>query len=77
MMVWTDVSLGSRTNLYILRLCVINGLRNRNEVPESIIQPFACAMGDGFIFMEDNVRPYSARVSINLFEDEGIEMINL
>jgi hypothetical protein len=44
-------------------------MRYRDKVLESIVQPFAAAMGDGFISMQDNARPHTARVSINIHED--------
>ena len=75
-MVWAGICLGSRTDLYILPPGGITGLRYRNEVLEPIVRPFAAAMGDGFVFMQDNARPHTARVSMDFLEEEGIDVMD-
>ena len=73
---WAGICLGSRTDLIILRPGGITGLRYCDELLEPIVRPFAAAMGDGFIFMQDNARPHTARVSLDFLEEEGIDVMD-
>ncbi|GFV61099.1 transposable element Tcb2 transposase [Trichonephila clavipes] len=58
------ISTDGRTDLYIIR----DGLtahRYRDEIFRPIVVPYAAAIGDDFILMDDNCRPHRA----NLVED--------
>lgn len=75
-MVWAGVCLEGRTDLHVVPRGSITGIRYRDDVLEPIVRPFAAAVGDGFIFMQDNARPHTARVSMNFLEEEGIEVFD-
>ncbi|GBM33998.1 hypothetical protein AVEN_166431-1 [Araneus ventricosus] len=69
--VWAGVSINGHTDLYILRRA-LTVQRYRDEILRPIVVPYAAAIGDKSILMEDNARPHRARlVDIFLF-DEGI-----
>jgi hypothetical protein len=41
------------------------------------VRPYAGAVGDGFILMDDNARPHRARVVTDYLENETIERMEL
>jgi transposase len=51
----------------------LSGVRYRDEILHPIVRPYAGAVGDGFILMDDNTRPHRARVVTDYLEDETIE----
>ena len=65
-----------RTYLHVIDRGTITGIRYRDEILEPIVRPFAGAMGDRFVLMQDNARPHTARVSLNFLEEEGIEVMD-
>lgn len=75
-MVWAGICLGSRTDLHIFQQGGITLIRYRDEILEPVVRPFAGAVGDGFIFMQDNARPHTARVSMNFLQEEGIHVMD-
>lgn len=46
------------------------------EILEPIDGPFAGAVGDDFILMQDNARPHTAWVSIIFLENESISVMD-
>ena len=56
---------------------VLTALRFRDEILDSIVKPFAGAVGDNFILMQDNARSRTARVCIDYINRETIEVIDL
>lgn len=75
-MVWGGVSLDGRTDLHVFARGGITAVRYRNEILEPIVRPYAGAVGDDFILMQDNARPHTARVSMAFLADEGITVMN-
>ena len=55
----------------------ITAVRYRDEVLEPIVTPYAGAIGDTFMLMQDNARAHTARVSTTFLDDEGINVMNL
>jgi hypothetical protein len=51
------------------------GVRYRDEILHPIVRPYAGAVGDGFILMDDHCRPHRARVVTDYLENEKIERI--
>jgi transposase len=51
----------------------LSGVRYRDEILHPIVKPYAGAVGDGFILMDDNARPHRARVVTDYLENETIE----
>ncbi|GFU94246.1 transposable element Tcb2 transposase [Trichonephila clavipes] len=71
-LVYGGISIDGRTDLYIIRDGPLTARRYRDEILRPIVVPYAAAIGDYFILMDDNCRPYR----VNLVEDflfkEGI-----
>ena len=75
-MVWAGISLDGRTDLYVFPRGGITAVRYRDEVMEPIVRPYAGAIGDTFILMQDNARAHTARESTTFLDDEGINVMN-
>ena len=50
----------------------LTGVRYRDEILNPIVRPFAGAIGDDFILMDDNARPHRAMVVSQYLERETI-----
>ncbi|GFS47144.1 transposable element Tcb2 transposase [Trichonephila clavipes] len=59
------ISIDECTDLYIIRDVPLTARRYRDEILRPIVVPYAAAIGDDFILMDDNCRPHRA----NLVED--------
>ena len=46
-----------------------------DEVLEPHVVPYTAAIGDEFVFMDDNARPHLARVADQFLEENGIERV--
>ncbi|GFU85972.1 transposable element Tcb2 transposase [Trichonephila clavipes] len=69
-MVWGGISIGGRTDLHIIRNGTLTGRRYADE----ILRPhYAGAIGDSFVFQDDNARPHRARLVENMLEAETIQ----
>ena len=75
-MVWAGISLDGRTDLYVFPRGGITAVRYRDEVLEPIVRPYAGAIGDTFILMQDNTRAHTAQLSMTFLDDEGITVMN-
>ncbi|GFT38326.1 transposable element Tcb2 transposase [Trichonephila clavipes] len=64
-LVYGGISIDGRTDLYIIRDGLLTARRYRDEILRPIVVPYAVAIGDDFILMDDNCRPPRA----NLVED--------
>ncbi|GFU40106.1 transposable element Tcb2 transposase [Trichonephila clavipes] len=64
-LVYGDISIDGCRDLYIIRDGPLTARRCRDEILRPIIVPYATAIGDDFILMDDNCRPHRA----NLVED--------
>ncbi|GFV61306.1 transposable element Tcb1 transposase [Trichonephila clavipes] len=71
-MVWTEISLGYRTDLHIFKLGSVTAVRYRDEVLEPIVRLYAAAVGPTFVLMDDNARPHRADIVDDYLESEGI-----
>lgn len=74
-MVWGGVSLEGRTELIIIRRGTMTAQRYRDEVLAPVVVPYAGAVGESFMFMHDNARPHTARLTTAYLEQEGIEVM--
>ena len=72
-MVWGGISIGGRTDLYILENGTMNASRYRNEILQHHVTNYAGAIGNSFILMDDNARPHRARVCNEYLQSNGIE----
>ncbi len=48
----------------------------RDEVLDSIVRPYAGAVGEGFIVMQDNARPHTARICTAYLDQQGFEVMD-
>lgn len=60
--VWGGICLGGRTDLVVLINASMTATRYRDMVVEPIIIPFAGAIGERFVLIDDNARPHRARI---------------
>ncbi|GFT66339.1 transposable element Tcb1 transposase [Trichonephila clavipes] len=72
-MVWGGISIGGRTDLHIIRNGTLTGRRNADEILRPHVIPYAGAIGDSFVFQDDNARPHRARLVENMLEAETIQ----
>ena len=66
-MVGAGISIDGKTDLHVI------AVRYRDEILYPIVRPYAGAVGDCFILMDNNARPYRARVVTDYLENETIE----
>lgn len=72
-MAWGGISYDGRTDLYVINNGTLTGLRYRDEILERFVLPYAGAIGDGFVLMDDNARPHRANVVNAYLETAGID----
>lgn len=51
----------------------VTGVRYMDEIFHPIVRPYAGAIGQDFVLMDDNARPHRARVVDQYLHQEGIE----
>ena len=76
MMVWDGISYEGRRDLYMINGGTLTAFRYRDEILDPIVRPFAGAIGDNFILMQDNVCPHTARVCMDYLNRETIEVMD-
>ncbi|GFW19627.1 transposable element Tcb1 transposase [Trichonephila clavipes] len=59
-------------NLYIIRDGPLTARRYSDEILRPIVVPYAAAIGDDFILMDDNCRPHRANLVEDFLFEEGI-----
>ncbi|GFT90993.1 transposable element Tcb2 transposase [Trichonephila clavipes] len=64
-LMYGGISIDGRTDLYIIRDEPLTARRYRDEILRPIVVPYAAAIRDDFILMDDNCRPHRS----NLVED--------
>ncbi|GFW39397.1 transposable element Tcb2 transposase [Trichonephila clavipes] len=72
-MVWGGISIGGRTDLHIIRNGTLTGRRYADEILRPHVIPYAGAIGDSFVFQDDNARPHRARLVENMLEAETMQ----
>ena len=74
-MVWAGISEEGKTDLIVLR----GGITAEvyvNQVLRPAVVPYAAAIGDGFVLMQDNATPHKARITQTFLDTEGIETLD-
>ncbi|GFW00878.1 transposable element Tcb2 transposase [Trichonephila clavipes] len=71
-LVYGGISIDGNTYLYIIRDGPLTARRYRDEILRPIVVPFAAAIGDDFILMDDNCGPHRANQGENFLFEEGI-----
>ncbi|GFV15204.1 transposable element Tcb2 transposase [Trichonephila clavipes] len=72
-LVWAGISLGGHTDLHVFHGGTVTGLRYRDDILDPYVRPYAAAIGNDFILMDDNARPHRARIVEEDLEDHGLE----
>ncbi|GFU50174.1 transposable element Tcb2 transposase [Trichonephila clavipes] len=70
--VYGGISIDGRTYLYIIRDGPLTARRYRDEILRPIVVPYAAAIGDDLILMDDNCRPPRANLVEDFLFEEGI-----
>ncbi|GFW85310.1 transposable element Tcb2 transposase [Trichonephila clavipes] len=71
-LVYGGISIDGRTDFYIIRDGPLTARRYREEILRPIVVPYAAAIGDDFILMDDNSRPQRANLVEDFLFEEGI-----
>ncbi|GFU22410.1 transposable element Tcb2 transposase [Trichonephila clavipes] len=71
-LVYGGISNERRTSLYIIRDGPLTARRYRDEILRPIVVPYAAAIGDDFILMDNNCRLYRANLVEEFLFGEGI-----
>ncbi|GFX37529.1 transposable element Tcb2 transposase [Trichonephila clavipes] len=71
-LVYGGISIDGRTDLYIIRDGPLTARRFRKEILRPIVVPYAAAIGDDFILMNDNCRSHRANLVEDFLFEEGI-----
>ncbi|GFW03208.1 transposable element Tcb2 transposase [Trichonephila clavipes] len=71
-LVYGGISIGGRTDIYIIRDVPLTAHRYRVEILRPIVVPYAAEIGDDFILIDDNCRPHRANLVEDFFFEEGI-----
>ncbi|GFX51239.1 transposable element Tcb2 transposase [Trichonephila clavipes] len=71
-LVYGGISIDGRTDLYIIRDGPLTARRYRDEILRPIVVPFAAAIEDDLILMDDNCRPPRANLVEDFLFEEGI-----
>ncbi|GFU03289.1 transposable element Tcb2 transposase [Trichonephila clavipes] len=72
LLVYGGISIDGRTDLYTIRDGPLTARRYRDEILRPIAVPYAAAIGDDFILMDDNCRPHRANLVEDFLFEEGI-----
>ncbi|GFU47890.1 transposable element Tcb2 transposase [Trichonephila clavipes] len=70
--VYGGISIDGRTDLYIIRDGPLTARQYRDEILRPIVVPYAAAIGDDFILMDENCRPHRANLVEDFLFEEGI-----
>ncbi|GFW72968.1 transposable element Tcb2 transposase [Trichonephila clavipes] len=71
-LVYGGISIEGRTDLYIIRDGPLTTRRYRDEILRPIVVPYAAAIGDDFILIDDNFKPHRANLVEDFLFVEGI-----
>ncbi|GFV11644.1 transposable element Tcb2 transposase [Trichonephila clavipes] len=69
---YSGISIDGHTDLYIIRDGPLTARRYRDEILRPTVVPYAAAIGDDFILMDDNCRPHRANLVEDFLFEEGI-----
>ena len=62
-MVWAGISAQGKTDLHVIDNGTLTALRYVNEILDVYVRPYAGAVGENFILMDDNARAHRASIS--------------
>ncbi|GFV40322.1 transposable element Tcb2 transposase [Trichonephila clavipes] len=70
-LVYGGISIDGHTDLYIIRDGPLTACLYRDEILRPIVVPYAEAIGDEFILMDENCGPHRANMGKNFLFEEG------
>ena len=76
LMVWAGISIGGRTDLHVFQRGAINAITYRDDIILPIVRPYAGAVGDDFLLMDDNAPIHRARLVQECLDSEGIDRLD-
>ncbi|GFV66140.1 transposable element Tcb2 transposase [Trichonephila clavipes] len=71
-LVYGGIYIDGCKDIYIIRDGSLTSRRYRDEIFRPIVVPYAAAIGDDFILMDDNCRPHRANLVEDFLFEEGI-----
>ena len=71
-MVWVGISAQRKTDLHVIDNGTLTALRYVNEILDVYVRPYAGAVGENFILMDDNARAHRARITDQYLEQATI-----
>ena len=71
-MVWAGISAQGKTDLNVIDNGTLTALRYVNEILDVYVRPYAGAVGENFILMDDNARAHTARITDQYLEQATI-----
>ena len=71
-MVWAGISAQGKTDLHVIDNGMLMALRYVNEILDVYVRPYAGAVGENFILMDDNARAHRARITDQYLEQTTI-----
>ncbi|GFS76610.1 transposable element Tcb2 transposase [Trichonephila clavipes] len=72
-MVWAGISLGGHTDLHTFQGGTLTAVRYQDEILYPYIRPYASAIDNDFILMNNNSRPHRAGIVEEYLESLGLE----
>ena len=72
-MVWVGISAQGKTDLHVIDNGTLTALRYVNEILDVYVRPYAGAVGENFIPMDDNARAHRARITDQYLEQATME----
>ncbi|GFS54708.1 uncharacterized protein TNCV_2749661 [Trichonephila clavipes] len=73
LLIWREQRTRYHQSNTVERHRTVTGLRYRDEILDPYVHPYAAAIGNDFILMDDNARPHRARIVEEYLEDHGLE----
>ena len=67
-MVWAGISTQGKTDLHVIDNGTLTALRYVNEILDVYVRPYAGAVGENFILMDDNARAHRTRITDQYLE---------
>ena len=71
-MVWAGISAQGKTDLHVIDNGTLTALRYVNEILDVYVRPYAGAVGENIILMDDNARAHRARITDQYLEQATI-----
>ena len=71
-MVWAGISAQGKTDLHVIDNGTLTALRYVNEILDVCVRPYAGAVGENFILIDDNARAHKASITDQYLEQATI-----